>query len=156
MDMLRISRIAAKVSGTQVQLQGPFNKGSSPKNSVDIDIPFGISGGAAPLILEAIGEDPKNLNAVQQVERGPVPEVSIGYSVVKDNYNKSQVGPSWTSPGDPDEYDFEIKVTHLNGLELSDVDRATLDKAGLTKIVHDAVYDKHAEKAALRSQDFGD
>ncbi len=151
--MNRLARIAVRVAGAQVQLQGPFKQGTSPTNIVDVDLPFGITGGAAPLILEAIGEDPKNLNAVQQLEKGPIPDIPVGYSVIKDDFRKSQVGPSWTSPGDPDEYELEIRITHLDGLELSDVDRATLDKAGLTQLVLDKVYDKHAEQAALRARD---
>ena len=154
--MDRLARIAARVAGAQVQLQGPFTQSSSPQNKVEVDLPFGITGGAAPLLLEAVGEDPKNLNAVQALEAGPIPDMTVGYSLVKDDYRKGQVPASWTSPGDQDEYDFEIRLTHLDGFELSDVDRATLDKAGLTKIVHDAVYDKHAEKASLRSMDTSD
>jgi hypothetical protein len=151
MEMQRLARIASRVAGAQVQLQGPFKQGTSPKNTTDIDLPFGITGGAAPLLLEAFGEDPKNLNAVQALEKGPIPDVPVGYSVVKDEFRKG-IGPSYTSPNE-DEYELEIKVTHLDGLELSDVDRATLDKAGLTQLVLDKVYDKHAEQAALRAQD---
>jgi hypothetical protein len=97
------------------------------------------------------GEDPNNLNAVQQIEKGPNPDVPIGYKVIKDEFHRGSPA-TWLSPSD-DEYDLEIQVTHIGDFELSNVDRATLDKAGVTKLVLDKVYDDYAEKAAARAHD---
>ena len=144
MNKDRLVCIAARVAGT-VQLQGPFSP-STPQNTVSIDIPFGLSGGIVPLLLQSWGDDPKNLNAVQQLEKGPVPDVEVGYSIVKSDYRPNPVPQSWDNPSD-DSFDFEIEVTHINGYALSNADRATLDKVGLTQLVRDKVYDKHAGEA---------
>lgn len=154
MDRNRLVRIAVRVAAG-VQLQGPFNESGKPQNVVEIDIPFGLAGQIAPLLLASWGEDPKNLNAVQQLEKGPISDVPVGYSVTKEDFRKGQIGPSYFSPGDEDEYELEIELTHLGSWELSTVDQQTLNKAGLKQLVLDKVYDKHAQEAAERAADVG-
>ncbi len=154
MDNERFRRIATRIAASTVQLQGPFNLGApAPKYTVEVELPFGLSGEILNLLMKEWGEDPKNLNAAKEFEKGPIPDVSVGYSVSKSDFHKGQVKPNWYSPGDDDEFDFEIQITHLGGIGLSNVDVNTLDKAGLTKIVHDAVVDKHALEAAQGQKD---
>jgi hypothetical protein len=138
--MDRLARIAARVAGAQVQLQGPFEKKTSPQHSYNIDLPFGLTGAIVPLLVQAWGEDPKNLNISQAIEQGPNPDVSIGYKVVRENLTSES-------------YELELQLTHIEGYDLSPTDQATLEKMGIGQLLYDRVEEDHMARAQEHAAD---
>jgi hypothetical protein len=150
MNLLRIAaRVAAEPVAAaaleQMELNGPFKK-SEPQGVATVDIPFGIGGAILPVLFKDLGfEGPEFEEERHDIEYGPAGEMEVGYEVTYANHIPEE-RESRSSPGSPAEFELNLKITHINGIELSGEDSKLAD-SWLEDMVKDQVHDHESEKA---------
>ena len=134
MDLLRIAaRVATRrvaytpdtvkdVKRDPITLVGPFVK-SSEDEMAEIELPFGILGDFAPLLAAAMKVTPEEVN------KGSTYDVPVGYSY--EEYYSPATRATRHQPGDPEDYELTVDITHIAGYQLSPEDKKIIKETGL-------------------------
>lgn len=159
MDILKI---AARISSTKIDLQGPFEFDfTSPKPGKSlfetyIDIPFGVSEHMVNQIVDNLygDKDDDEKNEIRRDLSNSLGETQIIYSIDETGYSPHQDSREFESPDGDEEIYAEIEIERFSSIKMSEENKKRLSALGINDMIKKADWERISDIVRDRIGDY--